>query len=79
MDLFFAFGRKILFQLALAIFKINEKVILDCSDSIELIFTIKESLADLDSNLLVRVCYFLKKSYRMNPIYIFNIFILDCI
>ena len=74
MDLFFAFGRKILFQLALAIFKINEKAILDCSDSIELIFTIKESLADLDSNLLVRVCYLFKKGFLKRILNIYFIF-----
>lgn len=54
LDLFFAFGRKILFQLALGIFYLAEDIILNCTDSIEVIFGVKEYLSTLKADTLIQ-------------------------
>ena len=77
-DLFFTFGRKILFQVALAIFRINEFFILSSNDDNEIIFYIKNSLSDLHPDFLIRVCLFLSLIFLFFSIFLifvpFNIY-----
>lgn len=57
LDLFFAFGRKILFQMALGIFRLAQDIVLACTDSIEVIFSLKEFLTTLDADTLVNAAF----------------------
>ena len=54
-DSFFLEGSKILFRVGLALFKINEKRILACSDFDSLFTTLKSMCPNADANLLMKV------------------------
>ena len=57
LDIFFSEGRKVLFQIALAIFKINEEEILTLTDSIEVIFMLKENVENVVADQILKVLF----------------------
>ena len=54
LDLFFAFGRVVLFQIALGIFTLLENEIHQATDSMEIIFSIKDNIQNLNSDDIIK-------------------------
>jgi len=57
LDVFFACGRATLFWVALAIFALNENDILQCTESTEVIFTMKSNLENLCAEELIETTF----------------------
>jgi len=53
LDLFFAFGRRALFLIALAIFSICKRDILEASDSMEIIFSVRDIAQTINADELI--------------------------
>jgi len=56
-DMFFAQGRPALFRFALAIFYICRDDIMDATDSMEVVFAIKESIQTIEADHLIRTSF----------------------
>ena len=57
LDIFFACGRKVLFWVALSIFWLYEKDILNCTESMEVVFLLKEKLEVQSADQLIETTF----------------------
>jgi hypothetical protein len=55
-DQFFCKGKKLLFQVALAIFELLESRILEIHDSLEVVDFVKLQVSSIDCSMLMEVC-----------------------